>query len=160
SIIWTHAFLWSGGVMIDLGTLGPANVFSEARSINNLGQVVGSSQPGPGQAQHAVLWDGGVATDLGVLADGDVSAAYGVNDAGQMVGTSRIDNNPYILRAFLWQKGQMFNLNELIDRPLPQEIILENARAIAQDGSIAGYTCNPVSFESCPAGAPPARAFL
>jgi probable HAF family extracellular repeat protein len=35
--------------------------------------------------RHALLWNNGTPTDLGTLG-GDVSGAYGINDAGQIVG--------------------------------------------------------------------------
>ncbi len=49
----THAFLWEGGQMTDLGTLG--GYFSVAQAINDRGQVVGSSHTASGE-NHAVLW--------------------------------------------------------------------------------------------------------
>ncbi len=39
----THAFLYSDGVMIDLGVLSPSDNFSQAFRINDNGQVVGKS---------------------------------------------------------------------------------------------------------------------
>ena len=34
------------------------------------------------------LWDGGITKDLGTLGWGTFSQAHGINDAGQIVGTS------------------------------------------------------------------------
>src|SRR5262249_40719215 len=114
-VIWTHAFLYQGGVMTDLGTLGDPYRQSEARSINNLGQIVGSSRVGFGSDLHAVRWDGGKILDLGVLGNGNASGANSVNDCGQIVGYSRLSTDIYVLRAFLWESGQMLNLNDLVD---------------------------------------------
>ena len=43
----THAFLWSGGKLTDLGTL-PGFHDASAASINDFGQIVGSSGPRAG----------------------------------------------------------------------------------------------------------------
>ena len=57
-----HAFLFSGGNMIDLGTLGGNG--SQAFGINNRGQVVGSSDTAGGQ-MNAFFFSDGAMTDLG-----------------------------------------------------------------------------------------------
>jgi probable HAF family extracellular repeat protein len=49
-----HALLWEDGVTTDLGTL-PGDVSSRARSINELGHVVGYSSTEPGYTR-ATLW--------------------------------------------------------------------------------------------------------
>jgi probable HAF family extracellular repeat protein len=56
----SRAALWAQGVIVNLGTLpgavaaeGPAN--SDARSINDRGQIVGESHSASGEV-HAVLW--------------------------------------------------------------------------------------------------------
>ena len=91
----THAFLWHGGIMIDLGTLGGG--FSWATRINGRGQIVGISTTDSGDA-HAFLWSGGTMTDLGTL-DGTSSIAYGINDPGQIVGASTLNDENH---AVLW----------------------------------------------------------
>ena len=81
-----HAFLYSGGVMQDLGTLGGNE--SSASGINDYGQVVGGSLITGNSANHAFFYNGGVMTDLGTLPGGLGSFANDINDSGQVVGSS------------------------------------------------------------------------
>ncbi len=61
-----HAFIYTGGVLQDLGTFGGYS--STANSINNNGVTVGNSDRSVGPA-HAFLYDG-IMHDLGALGDG------------------------------------------------------------------------------------------
>lgn len=88
-----HAVAWSNGVLSVLDSLSSAD---EALGINDLGIAVGKINYGSGAA-HAALWDtkNGHGIDLNALLAPNVLpsgitlvAAYGINDAGDIVGTS------------------------------------------------------------------------
>jgi probable HAF family extracellular repeat protein len=112
-----HAFLWQSGTMSDLGTLGGTS--SIAAAINNGGQIVGTSTlVGPNQPT-ACLWSSGGISNLGYLIDDSIwstSDALGINDAGEVVGTSSHIILPYsTAHAFFWKNGTMVDLNEISD---------------------------------------------
>jgi probable HAF family extracellular repeat protein len=99
-----HAFLYSGGTMQDLGTLGGNR--SWAWGINDGGQVVGEADTSSGD-QHAFLYSHGTMTDLGTLG-GPLSGVYGINNLGQMTGFSSI-RNAGATDAFLYSIQQRFH---------------------------------------------------
>jgi probable HAF family extracellular repeat protein len=97
---FNHAFLWSRGRRIDLGTLG--GDFSSAAGINDHGAVVGQATTDAGRGR-AFVWRHGVMTDLGVLADGgeNGSRASDINNHGWIVGGSDTAGGDY--HAVLWR---------------------------------------------------------
>ncbi len=136
-----HAFVWTRETGLrDIGTLrGPsADYFSEARAVNDLGEVVGASDAA--KNKHAFLWceDTGM-HDLGALPNGDgYSMAFSVNDRGQVVGES---NTTRGLTAFVWTRAVgMRDLNELIDPddPLKATTRVSTAYDINDRGQIVG----------------------
>lgn len=84
-----HAFVFSGGVLRDLGTLLGGRQ-SAAYAINVRGEIVGFSE-GADRSAHAVLISSGIMRDLTDLIPRQsgwvLTEARDINDAGQIVGT-------------------------------------------------------------------------
>lgn len=125
------AVLWKDGKIVNLGTLGGNQ--SSAGAVNRRGEVVGAAlnsttdlfpyRPpyydffflGNGTESHAFLWRDGTMRDLGTLGGPD-SAAFLVNDKGQVAGSSDVDFNANpvtggpTVHPFLWEHGKMIDL--------------------------------------------------
>jgi probable HAF family extracellular repeat protein len=112
----------------DLGTLrhGSARV----HAVNISGEAVGGSGFPHGADTHAFFWQkqGGM-RDLGTLPGGDYSAAFGINDSGQVVGTS---NTADSMHAFLWSSSSgLKDLGELAGTNSSQGYAINNAGQVA-----------------------------
>jgi probable HAF family extracellular repeat protein len=118
------SFLWSHGEKLDLGTLG--GTFTNGLTINNGGQIVGSSNLPGDSISHPFVWHRGVLTDLGTLG-GDNGTALWNNDAGDVVGTADVTGTQ-IHHGFLWKHGIMKDLGTFADDPCSNAFIV-NASA-------------------------------
>jgi probable HAF family extracellular repeat protein len=74
------AFVWEGGTMRALETLGGASM---ALDLNESGQIVGMSADGSG-VWHAVLWENGGVRDLGTFGT-NRSGAVGIDEDGRIL---------------------------------------------------------------------------
>jgi probable HAF family extracellular repeat protein len=117
-----HAFKWQDGEVTDLGALPPAaTTCSNAQSVNEAGEIVGSSENGlidpvSGANQfRVVLWKDGEIRDLGTLG-GTSGQASQINNSGQITGFAynaipdAFTPNGTQIRAFLWENGRMKDL--------------------------------------------------
>jgi probable HAF family extracellular repeat protein len=116
-------FLWQGGVMTSLPTLGGSN--GRAAGVNNHGQVIGwaentihdSTCAGKQVLQfEAVIWGPkvGQIQQLPPLAGDPDGAAVAINDKGQVVGISSLCDHAVgglsAEHAVLWENGMVIDL--------------------------------------------------
>jgi probable HAF family extracellular repeat protein len=133
----THPFLYSGGRMIDLGTLGGTD--ASALAINDSGTVVGRSLTASG-IQHAFLYSNGKMTDLGAPPGANSSGALAINRAGQIAGYIGVNNSSH---AALYSQGVWTDLGVV------PGTIGNQAAGINNSGQIVGSALfAPVPYKS------------
>lgn len=102
--------VWHGVTPTQL-TLPAGGLGGTAYDINNSGQIAGWV------GNQAVRWDGDAVTVL-YPSDSGAAFAYAINDAGQVVGESYIQDIPNIpSHATLWSDGEMIDLGTLGNIP-------------------------------------------
>jgi len=107
--------------------------------INNLGQMVGSSQEAsPNLRSHAVRWPNGVSApeDLGFMGSGQYSVAYGINDLGEVVGAA---DNGSATHGFLWRNGTYTDLGSLAGSGGASIAYVINNSTVIAGSSNGGY---------------------
>ena len=155
NLLAVHALLWENGKATDLGNLGGKTGQAggnAAYSVNNQGEVVGSSDLTGDTTFHAFLWTRKTGMqDLGTLSGDIASASISINDGGSVVGLSLDTNfNP---RAFLWRNGVMTDVNTLVVGQSPLYLLTGcsiNSRGeitglgLTSNGEIHSYLAKPV----------------
>ncbi len=140
-----HAFIYVGGEMRDLGTLGGQN--SAGNGINRADQITGWSLTASG-SMHAFQYANGTMTDLGTLG-GDFSQGNSINHSGDIVGDSD-EAGDAVVHAFIYRDHKMTDLNKLIDSrsPLARFVSLSGGVGINDRGEIAANGSDSRTGES------------
>lgn len=155
SLFGQKGAFWNNDAHHTLALLEPpaGHWTSLAFAVNDLGQAVGQSHP-PFRTR-AVLWLDDAAhtpVELGALPNDVDSTAAGINNAGQIIGTSTSADG--VSRPFLYQNGQMADLNSLLDAS-GVDWVISYATAINNLGQIVGsglYQGQPRTFLMTPVG--------
>ena len=104
-----HAFLYSNGMMIDLGSFGG---HSEALAINRHGEIAGFSSDTVSGYPHAFLFRNGVMMEINPFGDpNNESIARGINNRGQVVGEALVASGN--VNAFIYFDGTITNVGTL-----------------------------------------------
>jgi probable HAF family extracellular repeat protein len=113
-----------------LGTNG----VSEAKGVNNVGQIAGWYWGAQGYS-HAFLITGGNMRDLGTLG-GNHSYAYAINDAGQVVGEADISGGSS--HAFLYTGGIMTDLDTRPGSTSSEALAINGAGQVVGGANVNG----------------------
>jgi probable HAF family extracellular repeat protein len=138
-----HAVLWENSGVTDIGNLG-AEWWNTPTAINQRGDIVGfAGDPAfvDGDIVHAFIWTRHHGIEPLLALPGRTpehvdSEAYGINERGQVVGTS-CDANFVDCRAVVWDHSAVpTDLNDLKAPGFPAR--LESAKDINDKGEITG----------------------
>lgn len=137
-------FLYTKGMLINLGTIDGLNGNSWANGINDHGQIVGSGYVSgiDGIHKHAFLYANSTMLDLNSPGERE-SGAAAINDLGHIVGySSAVDNNPLFQTPFLYDiaDGIMTQLPTLGGT-------YGTANAINNLGQIVGFSTRSDGYE-------------
>ncbi|MBN1365538.1 MAG: alpha/beta fold hydrolase [Syntrophaceae bacterium] len=121
--------MWQQGDIFNLNF--PEYVFRNTKlyKINENNEILVSLY----NPSRSYLWKDGLWLNIGSLG-GNYTHSTDINDRGQIIGSSSVVSEE--IHAFLWQNGQMIDLNDLIDPN--SNWILQNASAINNNGHIVG----------------------
>jgi probable HAF family extracellular repeat protein len=129
-----HGASWKNNVISILADLGNGAL---AQSINNRGQIAGQVTTPDGSTSAAVWQNGadGAITNIGIPLGDAIAFASGINDRGQVVGSS-LDSNLSWSHAFIWQDNVLTNLDTLFPASANLNPVMGNK--INERGQISG----------------------
>ena len=104
----SHAFIYSGGVMTDLGTMG--RIYSHAEAINDTGAIAGWLAAPGAATNHAFLLKNGTMQDLGAISYSPYNLSYAnaINSSGQIAGQTSTSTS--IMDAAIFSGGGIQDL--------------------------------------------------
>jgi len=129
-----HGASWKNNIISILADLGNGAL---AQSINNRGQIAGQVTSPDGSTSAADWQNGadGAVTNIGIPLGDAIAFASGINDRGQVVGSS-LDSSLSWSHAFIWQDGVMTNLDTLFPDSANLNPVMGNK--INERGQISG----------------------
>jgi probable HAF family extracellular repeat protein len=139
-------FIWQNGHMQPLGSLGGTIGF--ANWMNNVGEVVGSSNLAGDQTSHPFLWNGSKMIDLGTLG-GPSGHANWISDNGDVTGSADVTPDGSVHHAFLWRNGAMTDLKPIDGASCSNGFSVNNSGQVA--GNITdcrGHSLGAVLWEN------------
>ena len=129
-----HAFLYSDGIMTDLGSFGG---YSAAVAINGRGEIAGFSSETVDGFAHAFVFRDGVMTEINPFGGpNNESSARGINDRGQVVGEGLLASGD-AFNGFIYFEGAITNIGTLHGGRNSY------AFAINQQGQVVGIADQP-----------------
>jgi probable HAF family extracellular repeat protein len=130
-----QAFLYQNGSMLTLNY--PTSLSSWALGINSSGMIVGAGTTVGGQTV-ATYWQGSTAYQIGLLG-GSFSSAYGVNNTGEVAGTTMVPNGA--MAAFTWSSGGAMHDLGTLGGANSWGVAINDSGMVAGSAQIAlGYT--------------------
>jgi probable HAF family extracellular repeat protein len=134
----THAFVYTDGVMIDLGTY-PGYDTSDAVGINNHGEIVGNSSNAI--YNKVFVYKNGLFRHIPAPAGAVNIYAGGISEKGHVTGTVQLPTDH--MHAFVYQDGASVDLGTLGNLPNGESAGI----AINDRGQIAGWSSG-IGFRS------------
>lgn len=126
-----NGFVYTGGVLTNIGTLPGSNNFSRGYAINDSGVIVGESD---NNGSRAFVYANGAMTGLTrVAGDNDRGVAHDINNAGTIVG---ISSNGVASRPTQWVGGVARDLGTLDG----QTTSSGRAWGISESGLVVGHS--------------------